>query len=32
MSALTPFELDKVRQILKREPTQTELAPDELLD
>ncbi|HLH39016.1 MAG TPA: phosphoribosylformylglycinamidine synthase subunit PurL [Bryobacteraceae bacterium] len=25
MSALTPFELDKVRSILKREPTETEL-------
>ena len=31
MSALTPFELDKVRQILKREPTQTELGIFEVM-
>ena len=31
MSALTAFELDKVRQILKREPTQTELGIFEVM-
>jgi len=31
MSALTPFELDKVRSILKREPTQTELGIFEVM-
>ncbi len=31
MSALTSFELDKVRQILKREPTQTELGIFEVM-
>src|SRR5437879_2903955 len=31
MSVLTPFELDKVRSILKREPTQTELGIFEVM-
>jgi phosphoribosylformylglycinamidine synthase II len=31
MSVLTPFELDKVRAILKREPTQTELGIFEVM-
>src|SRR5579871_4700859 len=31
MSVLTPFELEKVRSILKREPTQTELGIFEVM-